>query len=384
MNFRVAGPRLPLFVVAATASVAVAACGSSSSDSTSSKASSGAATAAATTSAPATISIGLPVPVTDYSVVLVAQAEGFFKKHGVNVTIKENLGANALNDLASGQVDLLIYATTAALTLNSKGQKVKAIYGFEQDPGAAIVGGKKVSTIQQLQAMKSCNLATPAQGSQGYGYATLYKKQLGLKCDIQQAPSQDVQLARVASGASQATVTNYTGALNTIRASGGHMLVNPLEPGYRAKYNLPPEYLTGMIFGKAATVTSKGDTIVKFLQGINDAAAFATPANAEKVAKDDATFDMFKGVPYASLLQQVKAILPFNNANANPIKPPAGADATEKAKIDYKPGYVTDKAWTDGLNAFVAYGLTGYDPKAPAVQRDAVVDMSYLTKAYGQ
>jgi hypothetical protein len=277
-----------------------------------------------------------------------------------------------------------MYATTAALTLNAKGQKVTAIYGFELDPGSALVGGKKVTTLAQLQAMKKCTIATGPQGSQGYGYATTYKKQLGLKCDLAQSPSQDVQLARVASGNAQATVTNYTGALNTIRSSGGHMLVNPLEKGYREKFQLPPEYLTGVIFGKADNVKSKGPALVKFLQGLNDAAKIQTPENAERVAAADAKFEMFKATPPDALLEQVKAILPYNGAAANPLKPPAGATEQEKAKIDYLPGYITPASWTDGLNAFVTYGLTGYDPKAPAVSFDSIVDMSYLTEAFGK
>src|SRR6202000_1471999 len=107
------------------------------------------------------------------------------------------------------------------------------------------------------------------------------------------------------SGADDATVITYTGALLAIKAGYGHLLIDPSAPDYRAKYHLPPQYLTGVIFGLANNVSAKRTAIVRFLAALNDAAKVQTPANAQRIANDDAQSDMFKATPKDVLLQQV-------------------------------------------------------------------------------
>jgi NMT1/THI5 like len=382
MRVRFVRSRFAVTVAVLALGLVVVGCGSSSSKSSSSSAGGSSASAAGGSSgAEPSISVGLPVPVTDYSIILVAQAEGYFKKFGVKVDIQQNIGSDALTDLASGEVDLLTYATSAATSLIQKGQAVTAVYGFEKDPGSALVTEKSIKTLAQLKATSGCRLAVGAQGSQGYGYAVLYNKKFGLNCQLDQTPSAGVQIARVASGADQGMVTNYTEALLAQHSNGANIIINPLLPGYRAKYSLPPQYLTGTIFGLSKNVKAKGPAIVKFLEALNAAAKIQVVSNSPRIAKDDSEFSMFNGTPASVLLQQVKTTLPFNGASANPNTPPPGASATVKAQAQYQPGWVTPAVWQAGLNQFTTYGLTDYNPKNPLFAYDKVVDMSYLKQA---
>jgi ABC-type nitrate/sulfonate/bicarbonate transport system substrate-binding protein len=355
---------------ALTAVVGLAACGSSSSG-------------GGSTSGDQTLTVAVPFPLTNYSDVLAAQAEGYFKHFGVNVKILQNSGADSLNELVGNQTDLVVYASTAAMTLAIKGEKVSAVQGFALEPGELLVGGPKITSVAQLKALHSCRIATPAVGTPDYGFAQIYIKKFGLHCDTDPAALLGTELARVASGADNAVVATFPAAISAVKGFKAHILVNPQNASQRAKYGLPKPYLTGVIFGLPRVLKSKRHAVVDFLKGLNEANRLLVPSEAARVGKDDETFTMFKGSSSSLLATELKSVLPSIGKAAVTATPPPGASASMKAEPQYQPGFITKAGWDTALQQFVPFGVEGFNPNLPAVQYNQMVDMSYMNAALG-
>jgi len=87
-------------------------------------------------------------PVTDFAPVWVAQQEGFFADHGLDVTLGEpaGTGAESVALINSGQVDLIAGSPSATLSAASQGIMTEVVVGMtlfpdaeDRDPAAIIV-----------------------------------------------------------------------------------------------------------------------------------------------------------------------------------------------------------------------------------------------------
>src|SRR5690348_3384717 len=63
----------------------------------------------------------------DFSAIFLAEADGLFAKHGVDVTLQQNTGSNTLNYVVSNQVDIAIYTAPIALTAALQGKPTTVI-----------------------------------------------------------------------------------------------------------------------------------------------------------------------------------------------------------------------------------------------------------------
>ena len=123
---------------------------------------------------------GIP-PVFQTVHVFVAQKEGFFKKYGVDVTVRPfDTGAAAARAVAAGEIDITVSPTPVIVNITSNADvKLVGVYGQENpdwligstDPGLTsckdiagkpvgvdIVGGARAVALAQM--IKSCGLKT--------------------------------------------------------------------------------------------------------------------------------------------------------------------------------------------------------------------------------
>ncbi|HEX3589134.1 MAG TPA: ABC transporter substrate-binding protein [Pseudonocardiaceae bacterium] len=167
--------RLPRRIVASAttvlaAALVLAACGSSNSP--------GGSTA---NSSPSTIVLGSPgiPPVISGVLPYIAQKEGFYKKFGVNVTIKSfQTGTDATRAVSTNQIDAAIMPPAQLIQLASQGTQLVAMQGQEfpdwtvvsTDPGVSNCSALKGQTvgvdaiggiryIALLQMLRTCNLS---------------------------------------------------------------------------------------------------------------------------------------------------------------------------------------------------------------------------------
>jgi NitT/TauT family transport system substrate-binding protein len=165
-------------VVAAGA--ALAGCSSSGSNSTAAG-SSGGSTSSSGGGASESIVLGSPgvPPVISGLLPYIADKQGFYKKYGVNVTIKSfDTGTDATRAAATGQIDAAIMPPAQLITLASQGTPVVGIQGQEfpdwvvdsTDPtvnsctalkgqtiGVDAIGGIRYIALQQM--LKTCGLS---------------------------------------------------------------------------------------------------------------------------------------------------------------------------------------------------------------------------------
>lgn len=156
----------------------LAGCGSSSSGNTTPAAGSSSGGSGGT--ATASIVLGTPgiPPVISGLLPYIADKQGFYKKYGVNVTIKNfDTGTDATRAAATGQIDASIMPPAQLLTLASQGTQVEGIQGQEfpdwvvdsTDPsinsctalkgqtiGVDAISGIRYIALQQM--LKSCGL----------------------------------------------------------------------------------------------------------------------------------------------------------------------------------------------------------------------------------
>jgi ABC-type nitrate/sulfonate/bicarbonate transport system substrate-binding protein len=347
-------------LVAAVGCIAAsAACSSSSSPSSSGTTSS---------STVPSIKIAVAGGFVDFSDIFLAEAEGLFAKHGVNVTLQQDTGSNTLNYVVSQQVDMAIYTAPIALQAAEEGKPTTIVYAVERDPGAAFLTGPSIKTVAQLKSTSNCRISVSTTGSQGYAYGSIYKQALGLNnCSLIQTSLPALQLGGLKSGSYSAAVTTYQVGLQGA-SQGDNMLVNPLNTADRAKYAVPP-YPTAVLFGLQSNLAAKKAAIVRVLAAVNDAVKLEkTMTNQQWAEALQKVSGDFKAVSLSALESEVQSIRPFIG------------DGTVGTMTD-KPGYISSALWSTALKQYQDWGLQGFDPSATSVSYSQRIDMSYLSQA---
>jgi NitT/TauT family transport system substrate-binding protein len=142
---------------AALAALALAGCGSSGSGSSSSSSGNTPTLVLGSPGIPTVISGVLPV---------VAQKQGFYKKYGVNVTIKNfSTGTDATRAVSTGQIDTAIMPPAQIVQLASQGTALVGLQG-QEFPDWTIVSTE--SSVNSCSALKGQNIGVDAVGGIRY------------------------------------------------------------------------------------------------------------------------------------------------------------------------------------------------------------------------
>jgi ABC-type nitrate/sulfonate/bicarbonate transport system substrate-binding protein len=308
------------------------------------------ATASSSRKADDSLTVAISNPLVNFAQTFVAKSAGLFDKYGVNVTIKEGTGANTLNMLVSGEADVTTFATTAGMLLSQQGKQMSHIYSWSSDPGSFLIGAPGITTIDQAKALgDKCTILGGAAGSQGYGYAIIYRDfaPLGLsKCKVESTPSTPTLLARMAAGQATLASVSFSGAKLGVDAYGAKILINPNLPGYRKKYQVA-SYMTGSIYGAKDNLQSKRAAVVKYLEAMDDASKLLVPKNLTQLTKYLATYSSFSASDFNSLRTQLQNSIRYIGEGAN-VTPAADRKASPN-KLTNQTGWISKKLWDDSL-----------------------------------
>jgi NitT/TauT family transport system substrate-binding protein len=150
-----------------------------------------------------------------YLPLTIAEARGYFKEEGLNVTINDlKGGSQSLQSLLGGSVEAVTGAYEHTIRMQMKGQKIKAVIELGRFPG--IVLGVRKDLAGQIKSpadLKGRKIGVTAPGSSTAMFATYLIAKSGLKAD-------DVVFAGVGTG---------PGAVAAIK-SGSVDAISNLEP----------------------------------------------------------------------------------------------------------------------------------------------------------
>ncbi len=302
-----------------------------------------------------TVALAGAIPL--FSWIYLAESEGFYAEQGIKVKFIENSSANTANLIVSGKADLAVHAVGVPLIIAKQGKKVTLAYNMgNQLVGAAMVGGKSVTSIDQL---KGARIGTLARGSGAWGTANQYNKTLELNADLVPFPDNASLAAAVSSGQVAAAVGPQALLAPVVDKAGGHMLISVAEPADVKKY-VGKLYSAGAIFGLTDTLKSKRADVVKMLKAILQARAYFEKTDDLEIAKRLRTFPAFQTVPEAQLAKLV---------------------ATDRVALQTSEDPLTEADWKFALSNIGGWGLEGFDPKSSVFSYKNMIDTSYLEAA---
>jgi hypothetical protein len=313
-----------------------------------------------------TFTLAVPLPLTDFGGYTIASLLHFDTAYGINLKILPNTGANTANLVASGQADAASFTAATAVGLSEQGKQTSVFFLNEYQPGIALVGGPDITSLAQLKAFNNCRIASPTPGSSTYLAALIYVRENNLKnCTLVQTPTQAAQVNGTVSGAYQATVLGYSGAVSVVQA-GGHWLIDPTTAKFAKTYGRST-FAAGMVFGLKSGLQGKRTATVGFLRALMAANNYInTHGNAHIVAllQKDPTFAT---QPAASLTLGY-FVRPYLGVNAH-----RGANTA---------GHLDAKEWKKAIVAASQFGVTSFDATASAATYAQAVDMSYYKAAF--
>jgi ABC-type nitrate/sulfonate/bicarbonate transport system substrate-binding protein len=347
--------RALLALVAAFVLVAAAACGSSGGGSSSSGGGSSSGTDSLTVSvASADFS---------FSPLFLAQSQGLFAKHGLNVKILTGPVASTVPYLVSGRADLTLYAVLPGLLAADQGADIKFVYQNLNIFGLALMGAPNVKTVAQAQKLTSCKMASAPPGSLTYAFAQIYAKKLGLHCSAVGVTSVPLVASGVQAGTYQLGVDTLSPAV-VASQSGAHLLIDPRSADYQKTY-IPNPYLDEAVFGIGSHLAKIKPAVVKFIQAMQDVQTLLKNKTAGQLAADVLQSQPFKGQSASSLttgFSQLQSVLQQGCQG--------GAQ-----------GEITQKCWGATIKGVGTWGVPTFNAGSSANTYANRVDMSYYDAA---
>ena len=270
--------------------------------------------------------------------------------------------------LISGQTDLIHSAASIPVQTTLKGKPVVIIYGTlgSAVPTTELWGSSSVKSLQQLESMNSCRVASTPPGSGIYASLNYWKSKFGLKCDIVSVQTVPLLVAGVQSGSYDAAVIprNQIG----VAPSGINVLISIKDPQYADQYVIPGQTsaIGGVLSGIPDTLKSNRDAVIRFCRALQQAYALMKTLTVDQLVTDlQNAEDWFRATPADTLRASITVGLPSEYSD-----PTTG-----------KPGFISQKTWQATADYLSYFGIQGYDPKTPAASYSSAVDMSYLNAA---
>jgi NitT/TauT family transport system substrate-binding protein len=336
--------------LAAAALMAVSACGSDSSSPADA----------------AMITIAMPAISTLQTELYVAQQNGYFDRHGVDVTLL-NAGALGPTKVAAGQADLAQYGTSAGFPAAVSGRPMSVVYGFATNVSRGIIvsGDSPIKdgtpAEDALMSLSGKKLVTTGTAGSGPGSAKMVGDwivaQGGNRPTIVSVDTGDAAASQLISGQADASIGLPDYAAGAILAGKLRMPVSNSDP--KMAEVTGGEFPAITLFGQSAVLKKKAKAVTGVIAALREAHAYVQTHSLSDVAEILAQAPDFEG-------QSIDAI---------------------KATIKYDPtffspedGFVSESAWTTALKAMDNWG-TGQDLSKSTFSYGSYVDMSYWNDA---
>jgi len=264
---------MPVWAVGlAVTAIAVSACSSASS-------SSSASAAASTDGALTSITIGLPnsSPSFANSDVAVAQAEGYFRKEGLSVTV-DNLssGVPVVQGVVGGSLDIGASSIEPVVNAASQGAAIQIIGSYANKLTVDLVTQKSITTAAQLRGKR---LGIQAVGAFREVMTRIVIEGAGLTTsDVTYVPSSSsAYISELLAGEIQSGVLQEEQALKALKKDSSlHVIVN-----YDKAF---PNYFYGTYVVNKSWLAANQATAEKFLTAITLAHRFMYSNEAATVA----------------------------------------------------------------------------------------------------
>jgi ABC-type nitrate/sulfonate/bicarbonate transport system substrate-binding protein len=281
--------------------------------------------------------------------------EGFFAKHHIDVTLIDNQPPGATNLVVSGRVDIATMAAAPqTLLLAEQGKQTYITYGGIRGGIGGSLLARPGLTIASLQKLPNCRIATWPPGTSAYGWAILYKKELGLNnCTFTIYNTPELDTAAVASGRADAVIGSSTNFAALVSDGKADFLINTADASDRAKYIPNPPAWEGVDYGLKSDLQKKATAVKAYYAGYQEAIAWMAAHGAAATAAIVLKYQAAKGLTLSQLTTSIAAITPFM----------AGGD-------------VSQASWDSSLKAYATWGLTNFSSSNPLFAYGNMIDTS--------
>ena len=288
----------------------------------------------------------------------IAEGKGYFKKENVKVKIDGNAGPNAITQVVSGKADVAGYGGSTPLVVAGQGKPTSIIYGISGGGvgGVMIANPEKVKSVADLQKLDKCKLGAFPEGSSSYGYAEIYVKNLGLKCDVIPFQGNAPLVGAVAAGRIDAAVVGYANAATTIEQRNLPILIDTRDPAQRQKYS-GDDIVEVTFWATKAGVEKNREAIVRWIRAIDRAREFLLDkANINEVTDILAANKDFTG--FAKKNIQSDIVEPF----------------ISYVEAGNEKGFITKKTWQESIDRYELFGIKGFKASDPENAYDTAMD----------
>lgn len=335
-------------------SVALAACGSSGQN------------AANSTKTPLSLTIGLPVVATVSAEIWLGQTQGFFKKHGVDVSIS-NAGATAGTEAAAGRVDVTQQGCSGALAPAASGHQTSIIYWMVGNVNAAVqvpVGSSlkaKATTAATVMELAGKRVAVQGVGGGAYGVASSLNAYVrahgGKPLTIVNLSSSSAITAQLISGQVDAAVGANDELAGSLAAKKLRILVDASDPTMK---QITGGDVAGVcLWGLKSQLQGKPQAVAAFVAGLRDSYKYITATSPSVIAQDLHGIKDFSPLSLAAIQESLSYDLPFMTPSA---------------------GFLSAGVWQNTLKAFAGWG-TGLTLSDSEFSYQNIIDMSYWNAA---
>jgi NitT/TauT family transport system substrate-binding protein len=341
--------------------LAASACGSSG----------GSGTAAPKQSAgePTTVgemTIGVSVPATVSTELYIAQTQGFYQKHGVDVTLTVT-GATTATQAAAGRVDLVQQGCSSSLAPAASGRQTTIAYWLVGNNAGVQVASnssitKQADSTDSLLELAGKRVGVVGVGGGAFGMAnsiSAYLKSKGkAPVTIVNQDNAAAVSASLISGQIDAAVGPADTLAGAIGAGKVKILIDADDP-VMAPLGGGTSIAGICLWGLKSQLQSKPKVVAAFIAALRDAYKYVSSTDPSVVAGELHTSKDFATLPVSTIEDELKLDLPFLTTTA---------------------GQMSQDVWNRTLSAFSTWGL-GLKLDNPAFTYSSIVDMSYWNAA---
>jgi ABC-type nitrate/sulfonate/bicarbonate transport system substrate-binding protein len=322
--------------------------------------------AGATPKSTESFAIALPAINAAFALPYLAKELGYFSAAGVDVAFTNGVGTNALNLVATGQVDVTMFGTGNSFPPVTQGRSTTVIYNQSGGGIAGDVAVKAGSDYKSLNDLSGQRVATLGTSGSGYGFTQLYSKYVadhGGK-PFQIVPFSDATTLSTSlqAGSVQAVVGNR-GQFTSGLLSGLFRLVIDMADSATRKQYVGGYYAETAVFGLTENLKKKREAVVRFLIGIDKANSWMLAHKPSEIASQLKKNDAFGPTSETVLTADVTSTVPFATPNR---------------------GQISQQLWDLSLKQYALWNIAGVDVSSADFSYSKRVDMSYLKTAQGK
>jgi ABC-type nitrate/sulfonate/bicarbonate transport system substrate-binding protein len=294
-----------------------------------------------------------------------AQSLGYFKDENLEVSMTAAASSTVINSILTGASDIAGFSNSAVVLAAQEGKSATVLFGYLGNHQAgSFIARSGITTIEQLQALPNCKLATGTPGGSFYGYVNYYMKRLNLKCTTTQFSDSTIAIGTVVAGTYDGGAFSLSNIGELGRQGKVNLLVDTSKKADRDTYLPPGEFTSNSWYASTDWLKTHKEEAIRFVRALGkvDRAYRTMTPDQLGAALHNSPDPAWNVTSAADWTAQFVVALPF---------------------LDPNNGYITEADWNNGLDFFSLWGLAGYDAKNPLFAYSVRVDMSYYETAIG-